>query len=113
MEMTELEEYQEFVDNVASRIVKERTLDVQLLWAAGELNAEAGEVMGEAVKIVRKGENGLTDERFHKMVDELGDTLWGVAAVANALNVSLDYIMYHNIDKLSRRWNLDGTPKTD
>lgn len=104
-EKTELEEYQEFVRKTTSRPIHDLSEELELLWAAGELNAEAGEVMGEAIKIVRKGENGISEERFLKIIDELGDVLWGCAAVANAIGVSLDDVIAHNIDKLVKREN--------
>ena len=39
----------------------------------------------------------------NKIIDELGDVLWYVAAIATELNTSLETIAYLNIDKLFDR----------
>lgn len=106
---TELYEYQEFVRSVSPKWLDFADDLYRVQWAAGELAAEAGEVMGEVIKLVRKGQTEITDTIYDKIVDELGDALWGVAAVANELGVSLDEVMAHNIDKLVKRENAKAT----
>lgn len=39
-----------------------------------------------------------------KVIDELSDTLWFAAELADVLGVSLDAVAEHNIDKLRRRY---------
>lgn len=68
--------------------------------AALGLTGEAGEVADEIKKFLFHG-HPLNPE---KVVKELGDVLWYVALMADLLNVSLDFVMEHNIEKLKRRY---------
>jgi NTP pyrophosphatase (non-canonical NTP hydrolase) len=45
----------------------------------------------------------LSDERFDKLSDELGDVLWYVAALASELGVPLEAIARRNLRKLHGR----------
>ena len=59
---------------------------------------------GEAVEIVKKAvfhdhHLGLT-----KMIEELGDCVWYITALCNAMNVSLDKVLEINQAKLNRRY---------
>lgn len=66
---------------------------------------EAGEVAGKLKKMMRdEGFEGiLTEEQEDLLIDELGDVLWYLAAVATDINVDLGYIANRNIDKLRDR----------
>lgn len=64
-----------------------------------EMTAEAGEVLGLAQKANRKG---LSLNR-EKVLDELGDTLWGLVGVMNEFNISWYEITEFNMDKLEKR----------
>ena len=64
------------------------------------LNGEAGEVADILKKHLFQGHE-LNRE---KLIDELGDVLWYIAETAEALGVSLETIMEHNIDKLRTRY---------
>lgn len=68
--------------------------------AALGLTGEAGEVADEIKKFLFHG-HPLNPE---KVVKGLGDVLWYVALMADLLNVSLDFVMEHNIEKLKRRY---------
>jgi NTP pyrophosphatase (non-canonical NTP hydrolase) len=94
---TELEEYHEFVDSTSAQ----RGLE----WAALGLAAEAGEVAGAIEKHLRKGSDDF-DGLQQKVMDELGDVLWFAAEVCNELNLNLDEVLEHNIDKLRKRASL-------
>ena len=99
---TDLDIYQDWVEKVKSFDASSSGDDrLELVWAVIGLNSEAGEVAGEVEKMLRKDE--LLDERRTKILDELGDVLWYAAAVANALDVSLDDVIEHNISKINER----------
>lgn len=68
-----------------------------------------GEVV-ECADIVKKYRfQGHELDREH-LVDELSDVCWYVALMATALDVSLEVVMQHNIDKLKERYP-DGFDK--
>jgi len=71
-----------------------------LLFAALELNAEAGEFANLVYKHVFQGHPLRPD----KMAEELGDTLWGIACSCDALGLDLAQIMEANILKLKKRY---------
>ncbi len=64
---------------------------------------EAGEVANQVKKIIRDDSGQVTDERKNKIVDELGDVLWYVAAIATDLELSLDMVAQGNLGKLKKR----------
>jgi NTP pyrophosphatase (non-canonical NTP hydrolase) len=53
---------------------------------------ELGEAQGKAKKILRDDSGRLTPERRAALLDELGDSLWYVAAICNELELSLEEI---------------------
>ena len=64
------------------------------------LNGEAG----ECIDILKKHEfQGHVFDR-DKMIDELGDVLWYIAQTATGLDVTLDEVAQHNVDKLRKRY---------
>lgn len=72
------------------------TLAVLALGVAGE----AGEVADLVKKHVGHGHDLPTE----KLVDELGDVLWYLTVLANALGVSLEAVAARNVAKLRRRY---------
>lgn len=76
------------------------------------LAEEAGEVCGKASKAIR-GDNGScgfsalknlrSGEGRDKVVKELGDTLFGLARVADELGIPLQEILDANVEKLKGR----------
>lgn len=105
VDKTELEEYQEFVASCP-----QPTLDVECIkyakgwWAATQMTCEAGEVLTIFEKAIRKKK----EVDLVHLEEELGDVLWGLAAVCNATGLSLDNIIMTNISKLRERY---GTAK--
>ena len=71
-----------------------------LLNAVMGLNGEAGEVIDHVKKVCFQGHEL---DREH-MVEELGDVAWYLAVCAEALGVTLEEILQHNIDKLKARY---------
>ena len=67
------------------------------------LNGESGEVIDIVKKHMFQGHE-LDKEKITK---ELGDVMWYVAEVCEALDLSLDEVMEGNIEKLAKRFK-DG-----
>jgi NTP pyrophosphatase (non-canonical NTP hydrolase) len=74
--------------------------DRRLMDAAAGLAEEAGEVLGQVRKAVYVG-HPLDRER---VVKELGDALWCLAAVATTLDVRLEEVAEANVAKLRARY---------
>ena len=74
--------------------------DRTLMYTALGLTGEAGET-AEMIKKAFFHGHELDREKVKK---ELGDVLWYVAVMADALDMSLDDVAQHNIDKLARRY---------
>lgn len=74
--------------------------DIMLIWNAVGLAGEAGEVS----EMIKKGifhQHGLDRE---KLIKELGDVLWYVAALCTRLNVPMSEVMARNVAKLKERY---------
>jgi NTP pyrophosphatase (non-canonical NTP hydrolase) len=63
---------------------------------------EGGEVQGKIKKYLR-GDFELTEEKRLAILDEIGDTLWYLAGVAEELGSDLDLAAQRNLDKLFDR----------
>jgi len=79
------------------------------LWYYGlGLAGEAGEAVDFIKKIYRPGPSPyglpvLSDAEKHKLVLELGDTLWYLTRIASLLGVTIGEIAQANIEKLTER----------
>lgn len=67
------------------------------------LCGEAGEVANKYKKILRDGNGVMTDENHKDLVSEAGDCLWYLAALAEDLGVTLQYLAETNLEKIARR----------
>lgn len=74
--------------------------DMELLHGALLLTGEAGE-FADAVK---KYTIYKQPADIPNMIEELGDILYGVTAMAGLLGVNLDYLMANNKSKLEQRY---------
>lgn len=74
-----------------------------IVYPALKLNGEAGEIAEEVGKMFRDDKGVMDGERRRKIILELGDCLWYIAACAKELDVSLDEVATMNLDKLARR----------
>lgn len=85
-------------------------------YAYAGLAEECGEVLGKRAKFIRKhqGVSPDTAKNWESMKDdvaeyrtnikkELGDVMWMVSEIATSMNLSLEEIIIHNIDKLTDR----------
>ena len=59
---------------------------------------------GEASDIVKKHLFQGHELNREKLIDELGDVAWYIAETAYALDVKLEDVLVHNIEKLKRRY---------
>jgi NTP pyrophosphatase (non-canonical NTP hydrolase) len=113
-----LKDYVNFVNNVTSeesrlkfpfRASLDRmenqfgTPPQRLITAALGLSAEAGE-FGDLVKKCLFQGKELNKENKELMVKELGDVMWYLAQGCMALGVSIDEVLWANIDKLEKRY---------
>ena len=64
---------------------------------------EAGEVAGKIKKIFRDKSGVINGEDREALKGELGDVLWYLAQVCTELDLSLDEVAEHNIEKLYSR----------
>ena len=74
--------------------------DIELLHGALLLTGEAGEFADAVKKYLIYGQ----EPDIVNMIEELGDILYGVAAMAEVLGVTLDYVMANNKSKLEQRY---------
>lgn len=63
----------------------------------------AGEV-GEVVDLIKKIEGHKHPINHDKLIEELGDVLWYVAALASFYQINLDMAAVKNIEKLRKRY---------
>lgn len=68
--------------------------------AIKEMVAEAGEVLSILTKADRKGKDIDRD----KILDEVGDTFWGLTGILNEFDISLEELMEYNFNKLTERF---------
>ena len=67
------------------------------------LTNEAGEVAGKIKKIFRDKNGVIGETERATLKGELGDVLWYLAQVCTELELSLDEVAEHNIEKLYSR----------
>ena len=89
-------DYQKEALRTASSIKEE---DLILNGALG-LNGESGEVADIIKKYMFQGHE-LDKE---KLIDELGDVCWYIAILAKGIDVKLEEVLNHNIEKLRKRY---------
>lgn len=97
MNAVELDEYQRAAARTANTGLG---ASEQLVDAAAGLAEEAGEVLG----LVRKHVYMKHDLDRERLVQELGDALWCLAAVARSAGVTLGDVAERNIAKLRTRY---------
>ena len=95
MKMTYLRDYQH--EAIKFAVYKDPIYPVL---AVGE---EAGELQGVVAKALRKG----VEPSRERILDEIGDVLWNLAAICEEYGLTLDAAANGNLIKLSKRRN-DG-----
>lgn len=74
-----------------------------LIYTSNALAGEVGEVCNEVKKWARDDKEFYSYERFHKIGLELGDCLWYLTQMAQAVGYDLADIAQMNIEKLEAR----------
>ena len=74
-----------------------------LVYTALGLVGESGEVAEKVKKILRDDGGIVNQEKKEEIKKELGDILWYLSQTASELNLSLDEIASHNLEKLFSR----------
>lgn len=79
--------------------------DVRLVALLMGLANEAGEALGHYKKHLR-GDEAYQDENTLKtaLIKEIGDTLWYLSGIADALGETLSEVAQANLDKLASRY---------
>ena len=90
-------EYQKLAMVTKNPDLKDRDL---LINSVMGLCGESGEVIDLVKKHVSHG-HPLNRE---KLIDELGDVAWYLAECAEAIGVTLEDVLAHNIEKLKKRY---------
>lgn len=97
-----------FLDWYAAQVVRTAYVlegDTKDVWrnVALGLAGEAGEVASRVLKEVTYAPTFDAETTREKLIEELGDVLWYVAAFANAIDASIASIMQANVAKLRER----------
>ena len=92
----ELLEYQRLAQRTSNTKTSSEKIENGLMG----LNGEAG----ECIDILKKYRFQGHDLDRNKLLDELGDVLWYVAETASGLEMTLEDIAWHNIEKLKKRY---------
>lgn len=88
----------------ASRTINhELTPDARTMHAVFGLCSEAGEVAG----IMQKRYQGHPVD-VNKIVDEAGDVLWFLQELCHEIDIPLENVARHNIEKLKKRYKGEG-----
>lgn len=95
-----------------SAIYPGQNTSIGLMYATLKLNGEAGETAEHVGKAMRDDGYGqqdilMTNERKAAIVKELGDVLWYLAACAEEIGETLDYVAEENLRKLVDRTERD------
>ena len=98
MRITQLDEYDDFIDQFVKYPKAGQQHIEALTYCALGLTGEAGEYSEKVKKFLR---DGTFDKEAAAL--ELGDVLWYVTRSANELGFSLEYIANKNIEKLMSR----------
>ena len=94
------DEYQQRA--LSTAIVHKDPMMAKTIWVMG-VAGEAGEVVEKWKKIVAYRQGKMSDEDRIELAKELGDVVWYVAVLADALGLSFDEVMANNLKKLSDR----------
>jgi NTP pyrophosphatase (non-canonical NTP hydrolase) len=97
--VTSLEEYQK----LSRRTAMEVRMDHPIVYPTLGLTNEAGEFAGKVKKIFRDKQGVISEEDRQELKKELGDVLWYLAQIATELDLSLEDIASHNLQKLFDR----------
>lgn len=78
-------------------------MDHPIVYPTLGLVNEAGELAGKIKKIFRDRDGVISEADRQALKGELGDILWYLAQVATELDLSLEEVAEHNLNKLFSR----------
>lgn len=91
-------------DNNSIDVAKEKIVNLlSFAYVVLGLVGEAGEIANKAKKVIRDGAGKITPEFREDIKDEISDVYWYQANLASELNLKVDDILQHNLDKLFDR----------
>lgn len=98
--MSEFNEYQNFVNDM--KVYPE---EMRIIYPTLGLVGEAGEISEKVKKWIRDEDyaNGMYIGRREALLDELGDPLWYIAAIASDMGFTLQDVVNANVRKLASR----------
>lgn len=88
--------------DASSSALKDAMKLISIMYCAGKLNGEAGEIGEEVFKAFRD-DGKIDNDRAKRIFNELGDTLWYVARILDLLGFKMEDCMDANIEKLMDR----------
>jgi NTP pyrophosphatase (non-canonical NTP hydrolase) len=100
-------DYQKFVSTTSGAFSSLTVEQGRIAAAALGLVGEAG----EASEVIKKHLFHGHDMPKDKIQKELGDVLWYVTELCNALGITLEEVMSMNIEKLSKRYGGEWSTK--
>ena len=94
-----------FIDyqSKSRRTAKYQAIGHPVIYPTLGLTNEAGEVAGKVKKIFRDKDGVIAEADREALKGELGDVLWYLAQICTELNLSLEDVAEHNIEKLYSR----------
>ena len=102
-----LNEYQEAAAKTANFhgcMIGENPQIEAMVYCSLGLTGEAGEVVENTKKFLRDDNSELTEERKDRFLGELGDVLWYLANLSEALGFTLENVAWYNLIKLEKRY---------
>ncbi len=91
---------------LTTAIINDDPLMAKTIWVMG-VAGEAGEVVEKWKKIVAYRQGQISKDDLTDLAHELGDVVWYVAVLADALGLSFDEVMSDNLKKLNDRQRRD------
>lgn len=79
------------------------TEERMLMYLSMGFAGETGEILNKLKKVLRDDNGVITPEKKKEVAKELGDALWYLSQLAQALNTSLNDVARSNIEKLASR----------
>ena len=77
--------------------------DHAIIYPTLGLTNEAGELAGKVKKIFRDKEGHISEEDRQALKSELGDVLWYLAQLCTELDLTLEEVAAHNLEKVLSR----------
>lgn len=96
-------DYQRFVKEGKLPSITNLPQNVQLLYACIEIQGEAGEISEKVKKIFRDKDGKVSEEDRFFLKKEIGDVLWGLAAISDLLELQLQDVLELNVKKCKER----------